>query len=201
MISIDNIIKKIPKLELDDSKRKILVLYGLIFLVVLVLYIYILLLPSLGKLFVLIPKMRGLNENIKSVTVDLKHKDALKAKAMSLDEKMSKYVAKLSREKEFPKLLENLSKIAKSSRVKIISITPLSPKKLNKIFPEETNAVYHEIPIAISAVSGYHDLGVFINKLENDERYMEVSDIKIKSGRTNPKHHDIQFVVYAYTVK
>ena len=102
MISIDNIVKKIPKLELDDSKRKILVLYGLIFLVVLALYIYVLLLPSLGKLFVLIPKMRGLNENIKSVSVDLKHKDVLKAKAMSLDEKMSKHAAKLSREKEFP---------------------------------------------------------------------------------------------------
>ncbi|MFH1380649.1 MAG: type 4a pilus biogenesis protein PilO [Candidatus Omnitrophota bacterium] len=200
MISLESIIKKIPKLELDDAKRKILILYGLIFLVVLALYIFVFLIPSFSKIFIIIPKARMLAENINSVTVDLKYKEALKSKAMNLDEKMSTYATKLSREKELPKLLESLSKIAKSSRVKILSITPLSAARLNKIFPEETKAVYSEIPIAISAISGYHDLGIFINKLENDERYMEVSDIKIKSSRTNPKRHDIQFVVYAYTV-
>jgi len=201
MISPKDILKSIPKLELDESKKKILLLYGLAFLIVLALYFYIFLIPSVNKLFVSIPNARALQRNIKTVTSDLEHKDALKSKAESLDLKMSKYAVKLTREKELPKLLESLSKIAKSSRIKILSITPLPPRKLMANELDRADAVYQEVPIEISAVSGYHDLGVFINKLENDERYMEVSDITIKSKSDNPKRHNIQFVVYAYTVR
>lgn len=196
MKNILGFLKNLPELELDAEKKKILALYALGFLVIFVLYFVLLLKPALGALATLIPETRTLKANIKAVNDDLNFEDKLKNKFESVQEKLKEYGNKLSRERELPKLLENLSDTAKSSRVKIVSIAPQTKKDT-----DEDDGICQEMPIAITGHSSYHDLGSFINKLENDERYMQISDIKIKANPSNPKRHDIEFVVSAYTFK
>ena len=196
MKNISSFLKNLPELELDAEKKKILFLYLLGFLTVFILYFMLLLKPTLGTLAKLIPETRILKTNIKTVNDDLKFEDKLKNKFESIQGKLKEYGNKLSRERELPKLLENLSDTAKSSRVKILSIAPQIRKDTG-----EGNGICQEMPIAITGQSSYHDLGSFINKLENDERYMQISDIKIKANPSNPKRHDIEFVVSAYTFK
>ena len=109
---------------------------------------------------------------------------------------------RLSREKEIPLLLENLSNIARSSGVKIQSITPLSRSQAYKNDNHDKGeTVYQEVPIAITAASGYHELGDFVSTLESDKRFMQVSDIKVKASRSMPAKHDIEFLVHVYTFK
>ena len=57
---------------------------------------------------------------------------------------------------------------------------------------------YQEIPIMISARSGYHELGSFISKLENADRFMEVSDIKLKANSANFRKHNVELIVSTY---
>ena len=196
MKNIVGFFKNLPELELDAEKKKILALYALGFLVVFALYFMLLLKPTLGALATLIPEVRTLKTDIKAVNDDLNFEDKLKNKFESVQSKLKEYGNKLSRERELPKLLENLSDTAKSSRVKILSISPQNKKDTG-----EEDGICQEMPIAITGQSSYHDLGSFINKLENDERYMQVSDIKIKTNPSNPKKHNIEFVVSAYTFK
>ena len=201
MFDIKNILKNMPELELDESKKKILLVYFLAIVVIFVAYFFFFLRPSLTKLFDILPKVRVLNLDIKAVHDDSRFEDKLTKKLDMLREKMGGYENKLSREKEIPKLLENLSKTARSSRVKILGIVPFDVSKTKQKGAVAGGGVYQEVPITISAYSGYHDLGIFINKLENGERFMRITDIEIKANRNNPKRHDIEFVVYAYTFK
>jgi len=199
MSALPNFLKNLPEFELDESKKRALIIYGSIFLAVFLLYFFFFLKPSVGKLFKVWPRVRERRIEIKTTREDLTFDDQLTKKLELLRQKMSDHEKKLSREKEIPMLLENLSKLARGSRVRILSITPVEKKVKSTPDVAVGESVYQEIPIKIKAESGYHELGTFINRLENDVRYMQVSDIKIKSSDANPKRHDIDFTVYVYT--
>src|SRR3990167_3114096 len=62
---------------------------------------------------------------------------------------------------ELPTLLENLSKLAQDSDVKIISLKPIEA-----VSKTEKAKRYQSIPIEINSSSGTHELGRFLSKLE-----------------------------------
>lgn len=203
MPKLQDFVKDLTEKTTDESKKKkIILLYVLGLVVIFFIYVLIFLRPSITALTDLIPKIRKRGTEIKAVRDDLPFKNKLLAKRKAQQEILGQYEKKLSKEKEVPVLLENLSKIAKNSRVKILSITPLEPARAARIKDKgKKEGVCQEIPIRISAMSGYHELGTFINTLERDKRYMRVSDLKIKANRSSSKRHNVEFVVYAYTFK
>jgi len=169
--------------------------------VILLVYFFLLLRPTLGTLMDIAPRVQKLRMEIKAVQNDLEFKDRLKAKRVSLEDQLKLYANKLSRERELPSLLEDLSRTARTSNIKILGITP-QDKALAKIsLRAKESEVYQEHPISVTAESGYHQLGTFVNKLENNERFMRIADINIKANKANPKRHDVEFVVCAYTFK
>ncbi len=196
-----NFFKNMPELKLDKSKKKILLVYVSALLLILVGYFCLFLRPSVAKLAGLIPEIRESKIAIKSVQNDLLYEDKLNKRLKILQEKLAGYEKRLSREKELPVLLENLSEMAKESQVRILGIIPYDTRLKARKDTGEEKSVYQEVPIAISAQSGYHELGSFINRLENDQRYMQVSHMKIKPSHVDKDQHKIEFVVYAYTFK
>ena len=200
MPGLDSIIKNIPQFLRSKTKKQMLGIYLVVLIIVLVLFVFIFLKPSLAKLYVLIPKVQAFRTDIKNVSNDLLFEDNLKKQIQTLQVKLDEYGKKLSREKEIPMLLENLSSMARNSNVKIQSITPLSKRRTRENDSlDKGERVYQEVPIAITAQSGYHELGDLISRLESDERFMQVSDMEIKASKSNPAKHDIEFLVYIYT--
>jgi len=193
MPALQDLLKKInlPELELDDAKKKILLIYAGVAILVLAAYVFLFLKPSLTKLFDVLPKVRERKVDIRSVRNDLTLEHKLKARLEDLGKRSVEYDKKLSRESELPVILENISKIARSSRVKILSLDPQKEKSGGK-------GAYLEVPIVISAQSGYHELGMFISRLENSMRYMRVFNIYVKTGGANSKRHAVRFTVHAY---
>ena len=63
---------------------------------------------------------------------------------------------------------------------------------------ESPSAIYEELPIALTARSGYHELGAFINQLENSERIFMVKTIEIKADPSDPKRHHATLVVETF---
>jgi Tfp pilus assembly protein PilO len=59
---------------------------------------------------------------------------------------------------------------------------------------------YKEQPILINAKCGFHELGKFLSKMENADRFMKVSDINIKSVAQSPKKHDVELLIVTYTL-
>lgn len=201
MKALTDIFKKLPELEMDESKRRILLISAAALVFVLGLYFIFFLRPAMTELFNLVPKVHRLKADIKAVSVDLQFEDKFRKKLEGLQKKMVNYEAKLSREKELTALYGEIKKLARRSRLEIVSIGEEDRRRPKKKAAQKKPAVYREFPVVIKAQSGYHELGAFINSLESHERFMQVSDIKITSGKTNTKKHDIEFVVKGYAFK
>ena len=161
------------------------------------LYVYInfLLLPQIhntAKTYKAVSKVR---DAVSAAERDVSGTGALKKQADQYRDKIDSYERMLPVEQEVPKLLENLSGMAKESGVKIVGITPLQSKQEGG--PEQ---IYQEIPILISAKSGYHELGKFLSGLESSDRFMKVADIHVKENKSTPKKHDVELLVLTYVL-
>ncbi len=153
--------------------------------------------------FLLLPQMRFVarsSADLKKAAAaagalerDISETGGLKKQVAMFRDKIASRERMLPAEQEIPKLLEDLSNMAKKENVKIIGITPLKPNQ--ELKPDQT---YREIPILINAKSGYHELGKFISDIENADRFMKVVDINIKQDAAAPKKHDVQLMVFTY---
>jgi type IV pilus assembly protein PilO len=153
--------------------------------------------PQVVNVFKLSEDVGKMKSELKSARLVITDKGKLENDLREHSEKVESYEKKLPAEQEIPALLENLSNMAKDSNIKIVGIVPaMSYFKDDKSVKK--NPIYREIPILITAKSGYHELGNFLNRLENAGRFMKVVDIDIKANKTNPKKHDVELMVCTY---
>ena len=111
-------------------------------------------------------------------------------KLKELRAEYEEYSKRLPGEKEIPEFLEGLASIAKTSKVKILSITP------SELVPVEVEGkkegYYKEMPISITAKSGYHQLGRFVADIETGKRFITISDINIRYDSNTPRMHNVK---------
>ena len=97
---------------------------------------------------------------------------------------------------EMPTFLENLSKLALDSGVKVISLQPLElPKKNTK---KASIDPYTGVPIRMSAIAGTHEFGRFLSSLENNTPFIKVTDIKISSNPPDDRRHRLELDIEVY---
>ena len=85
--------------------------------------------------------------------------------------------------------------IAGQSGVKIVGIRPIGKKEYE---PKEKGERYQEIPIEIVAISGYHALGKFLQKLEMGERFIMIKDLEVTASKNNMKRHDVSIIASTF---
>ena len=184
------------KLPFDFGKNKmqVIALIGAVVIIIAVVYFNFILKPQVTGVVREIIKKNMITRELKDAQGDVGRIAALKKDIESYNVKIERYEKVLPAEQEVQTLLESLSDMARASNVKIVGITP----SINKGEGVRSNKIYNEIPILISAKSGYHELGNFLAKLENSDRFMKVVDIKIHSNTATPKRHDIDLLVLTY---
>jgi len=193
-IDLKNI--NIRNIDLKDTKTQTTILLILLGVIVAGLYIFYIFLPQVTGDINMIGKTIGMRGDLKQARSLVSEKDSLKKKAQEYNEKIELYEKKLPAQQEIPGLLEDLSKMARNANITIIGITPIALKGQK----EKKTQVYQEIPILITAKSGYHELGRFLSNLENGDRFIKVVDISIKANAVSPKKHDIELMVYTYVL-
>ncbi len=109
--------------------------------------------------------------------------EILKAENEVLKRKLEKLSAYLPEEKEISSILKQISDIAFTSDIDIISWKP----EARKIHP---SGIVEEVPFSIVLSGAYHNLGDFFSNLSQLPRIVNLSDIKIagdsgqKTGKT-----------------
>ena len=163
-------------------------------------YHFLFLSPVVSRLSFLFRETSRIQNRINKAEISIDSAPRIKKEIKELKAKEVFYSNKLPREEEFPAILEDLSGMAQSSRVKITKILPM---KDSRVSSEEDagSGIYSQKAILINAQCGYHQLGAFIAELEGAERFMEVSDIRIEAGRINPKRHNVQLIVKTFILK
>ncbi len=160
-------------------------------LVMILLYFNFILKPQVSQAASLVMNMNKMRADLKRAEADIAEIPKFKNDIRTYEDKVTYYEKMLPAEREIPSLLQSLSEMAKNSNVKIIGITPT-------VMEGEKGTIYQELPILISAKSGYHELGRFLSSLENSERFIKVADISIRSNSSNPKKHDVESLMVTY---
>lgn len=185
-------------IDLKKNPKKAAIIYIGAFLAGLALYFSIFFLPQIGRMTALLSRAGSAAADLKNAESDIARMDELKRTIDGYRNKVEIYEKRLPSEEEIPSLLESLSRMAGASNIQIVGITPVTVPGKDVSQMRGKAAAYKEIPITISAKSGYHDLGRFLSDLESADRFMKVVDIDIKANRATPAKHDFELVICTY---
>lgn len=193
-------IKRLAKIEdvkefLSDENARNYIITG-VAAVFIALYLSFAIIPKFTELSRTSRVVNDLNDKIDLVSSRVKRLNQTTKKLEALRKEQASYTEQLPVAKDIPKLLEGLSSMAKSSKVKILSITPSPLRADAKVAGSEK--YYMEMPVRITAKSGYHQLGHFVSNLERGKRLVIINDLGIKNSSKTPRMHDVRIVLNAY---
>lgn len=190
------------KLSLDflnDPKKGMLISISSL-LILAVLFYNLLFKHQFSQIKKVSPQLAQLRQKVKTAEAELAKIAVYQKQFEELKAKIEACKKRLPYEKEMSGLLEHLSRTAKETGVKILAIEPVNPDAKAKQETQEKGGLFLEVPIKIDALAGYHQLGIFINRLENSERFMKVSDLTIEKGDESPKIHSTSLVISVYVL-
>jgi len=195
MIKIRIGLENLRKIDFRNPRTQVITLISLVGVLAVILYLHFIFIPQIARDIKLIGKTLKIKKDTRTAKSIIAEKPGFKKRLEEYNKKVELYEKKLPEQQEIPSLLENLSTMARSANITIVGITPSLPPSGGG-----RNQVYQEIPVVITAKSGYHELGRFINNLENGNRFMKVLDIDVKADKATPQRHNVEMVVCTYTL-
>jgi len=204
MINLTKLTEKIKKiqflnqLELDTQKIMLIVLTSVIVFYIDFNFIFKAQLKALGKSGIQIVNVKKGLDNFKK---DFKNMQDLKARLTLLPQKEAPKAKKIILENQFAGLLQDISKTANNNEVRILQLRPLREPQNAATY--QIRAVNGLTPlfVILDLSSGYHNLGKFINELENLQAFVGVKDIKITTLDDNYLKQKISLILYTYVKK
>jgi type IV pilus assembly protein PilO len=161
-LSMDSIFK-LP------TPKKVLILVGML-CVIAGLYLYLFFLPWQDSMNVargeLSKLTKELNES-KAITRDLQK---FKEEVDRLNGELKDALTQLPNEKEIPEILKSISSLGKESN---LEFTLFRPK------PEVPQQFYAEVPIELTVLGSYHNIGIFFDRVSKLPRIINVVDFNM----------------------
>jgi len=182
-------------LNLDEQKKKILIIGGIG--VLLVADIFFIFFPLIGKTFQLRSEIVSIKKNIAVLNQQIAMRGETQKKLEALKNDQARFQKLFPKEEEVPALLGELSTVAGKLGVDIISVRPA--KTNPGAVP--TPSFFHEVIIEMSGRGGYHQIGRFINKLEMLDKFISIQDIEITTERTTPRVHIFRILLSTYILR
>jgi type IV pilus assembly protein PilO len=145
--------------------------------IVLLLFLLLIFFPKNNEIKRLKTTIVKLDSEIADSEVKVRKLDTLKAENRRLKESLAELKEQLPEEKEISVLLKQISDLGLQSGLNILL---WKPKKRE----HDPRGLYIKIPVEVTVVGGYHDLGVFFSHISRIKRIVNLSDIKIDSHKT-----------------
>jgi Tfp pilus assembly protein PilO len=146
--------------------------------------------------------VRAAKDQLKGIELATQNETALKVQEEQLQETVAAFRKLLPPEEELPRVIELLSDMASQSQVKIQSIFPQRPvtQSQSKSASKEPigPVVYKDVIIQIDALTGFHQLGLFLSMIESAERPMQVNSLRITTDPKESRRHHVKLYVESY---
>ena len=179
------------------EKQNMMVLFAIFGIAALVLYYNFLLRPQFRKFITVNRDFQAVKARVRSAEALIANEERMKTQHANLSEQVGLLEKRFARQDQVSGLLQDFSGVAESSGAKILRVMPLEVANDASGVSSE-NAFYAEFPILIEARAGYHQCGIFLNKLEGMDRFIRVDDIDIKGRTGDPRRHHIKLRVTTY---
>lgn len=143
-------------------------------------------------------------KNLKPQIVKFKHDIDTLNKSLSAgnnlnDKKNQVNIPSIISKDELSVLLEEISTLANNNEVTLMQIKAVKdPKKNDKTSESEK---FEPLYISLDVSGGYHDVGAFINDLENAQYFIAVSDMDISHNERDPLRQSVNLLMKTYVKK
>jgi Tfp pilus assembly protein PilO len=186
-------IKKIDLIErfaLDTKKIVLIIIISVMFLYLD--FAYLLKAQSEG-LKKISSEVGKINNDLLGLEMGLKNMEAIRAQQKNLPKKKAK---RMISESQLSSLLHDISKIGNAHNVRILYIKPSREMQKGAVVAKLT-----PVFINLDLVVGYHDLGKFINGLENDRTFISVESFKIEARPEEALKQRVNLTLKTYVTK
>lgn len=92
----------------------------------------------------------------------------------NLNKKFDSY-AKVLKKEDIKAIIAKINSYASSCNIEIVSIQPQSQK-------EGFHETYYSVPISLNIKARFHDIGKFINLVENSEQFFNIDSFNLTQG-------------------
>ncbi len=176
--------------ERNAQEKKMILVLAVCF--ILAIDYWVILKPVIASFNRNTPELNRLKKEAKMYKDDRKNERIIKKDWQSVKEKLDGMEKSFISTDEIPVLLENLSKLASESQVRIMSLKPLETERKDKTGP------YKRTPIKIEASATTHAFGTFLSKLETGTAFYRVTNLKITGNSTGGATHNMDLELEAY---
>ena len=141
------------------------------------------------------PKIGTLAEEIKTAKNNIQRLPQFQMEITKLSEKLNKLKDKIKNKDQVPEILENISRVAGSNNVRIDQLIPNT--SVGDPILKNNDGKYYAVPIVVEGLGSYHEVGRFINELETEQMFLQISNFSIGADDTDPMRHRIKLTINA----
>jgi len=131
---------------------------------------------SAGRLGSELTALRGKVERMQR---DLGHLPEMEKKRDELAVRTSVPVVSAPPEEQLPDLLDKIAQFARTARVRVVTLRPKQDLAKVQVGPSG----YLEIPLELEATAGYHQVGRFLDQLEQSDSLVRLRELEIHPGK------------------
>lgn len=169
-----NIASKIQKIP---TKTR-LIGFGVFIAVLCGLFIYFIYIPMTTQIKQLEQDISGLQATIQANDAKIQKLADLRAEVKALEERLRLLTEQLPPGSEVSSLLGQIQNLVSQSR---LTLKLWRPGKRNV----HSSGLYEEIPIVMELTGGYHDLGVFFDRVSKMTRIVNMLNLKMAGAAVN----------------
>ena len=170
------------------------ILWVLVGIVGLILWVCFFLIPQWRISSEVGPRVRTLRKQLSQARQRISHGNELEARMQqaTTEHQLPSVIPPL--EEQVPELLERIAQAALKSEVHLLMVKP--QEDYNQLAPGPSG--YLELPVRIEASAGYHQIGQFIDTLENSENLVRLYDVRIQSDAADIWRHHTMLTLLTY---
>lgn len=158
--------------------------------------------------YVLKPLLRAVSEvgaTVRTATAQLREieqgliqEPRLHQQRHELAERIAQWQTRIPPAEGLAAVIERLTDLAAQTGVKIQLISPQRAGPAT-VRPSASAPFYKEIPIQIDAIAGFHQLGVFLGRIELADQPMQLRSLRINEHPTLLRRHLVKMTLVTYT--
>lgn len=146
------------------------------------------------------PRVNSLSSQIKTAKKDIKSIPEMELKLSKIKERATVITQKIVDEDKIPALLEKISSKAQENNIKIMQIRPIRDAKAKELATTQTGK-YFNLDISLDVRCGYHNLGKFLNELENMGQFIKLQSLGINSDSKDYYHQQVKISLGTIIIK
>ena len=188
------------KLTLTSREQRIILIGACLAVAILWVYVTAIMQPLQREATNMQQQVRSAREQLRALELSTANEATLREQHRQLSETVETLRKALPGEAELSSVIERISDLASQSSVKIQTVFPQHPVAPQDREGAPTGAarVYKEIPIQIDALAGYHQLGTFLSLIEQGDKPMQLSALRVSASAKEMRRHEIKLLIRSY---